>query len=148
MSKLDVVLREEIRRVVRRELKASLTPLAASNKRLRQEVRLLRDELASRAMQDKREKRAERVQNAVAAGTGTARPRWNGPALRTWREKYGLSGVKIAALLGVSSQTLYNWEQGKSKPDDAAITAVAGLRALGKRDLRDAMAALRTEATR
>ena len=140
MSKLDVVLREEIRRLARREFKAFAEPLLASNKRLREEVRALRSELATRTVKAKRAVRVERVQQALAAEGDQPKRRWSGPRLRAWREKNALSGVKVAALLGVSSQTLYNWEMQKSKPDAAALAALAGLRSLRKRDLHEAVA--------
>lgn len=140
MSKLDMVLREEIRRLARREFKAFAEPLLASNRRLREEVRALRSELAARTDRTKRATRVERVQQALAVEGDQPKRRWSGPRLRAWREKNALSGVKIAALLGVSSQTLYNWEMEKSKPDAATLAVIAGLRSLGKRDLREALA--------
>lgn len=140
MSKLDVVFREEIRRLARRELKAFAEPLLASNKRLREEVRALRRELSARTASTKRTTRVERVQQALAAEGDQPKRRWSGPRLRAWREKNALSGVKVASLLGISSQTLYNWEMEKSKPDPAALAVIAGLRSLGKRDLREALA--------
>lgn len=37
------------------------------------------------------------------------------------RKKYGLSQDKFAKLLGISVATLRNWEQGRRKPEGAAI---------------------------
>ncbi len=36
------------------------------------------------------------------------------------REKYGLSQDKFAKLLGISTSTLRNWEQGRRKPEGPA----------------------------
>ena len=36
------------------------------------------------------------------------------------RERMGLSQDKFAKLLGISSSTLKNWEQGRRKPDGPA----------------------------
>ena len=36
------------------------------------------------------------------------------------RERLGLSQVKFAKLLGISTATLQNWEQGRRKPDGPA----------------------------
>jgi putative transcriptional regulator len=42
------------------------------------------------------------------------------PDVKSIREKYGLSQVKFAKLLGISPATLRNWEQGRRKPEGAA----------------------------
>jgi putative transcriptional regulator len=36
------------------------------------------------------------------------------------REQLGLSQIKFAKLLGISTATLQNWEQGRRKPDGPA----------------------------
>lgn len=36
------------------------------------------------------------------------------------REQYGLSQDKFAVLMGISTATLRNWEQGRRKPEGAA----------------------------
>ncbi len=36
------------------------------------------------------------------------------------REQLGLSQIKFAQLLGISTATLQNWEQGRRKPDGPA----------------------------
>lgn len=42
------------------------------------------------------------------------------PNVRKIREKYGLSQLKFAALMGISVATVRNWEQGRRKPQGAA----------------------------
>lgn len=42
------------------------------------------------------------------------------PDVRAVREKYGLSQIKFAELLGISVATLRNWEQGRRKPEGPA----------------------------
>lgn len=46
----------------------------------------------------------------------------NTPAVRTIREKTGLSQSRFAALLGVSVRTLQDWEQERRAPSGAART--------------------------
>ena len=41
------------------------------------------------------------------------------------RNKYGLSQQKFAALLGISTGTLKNWEQGRRKPMGSAKVLMA-----------------------
>ena len=42
------------------------------------------------------------------------------PDVRQVRERFGLSQVKFAALMGISVGTLRNWEQGRRKPEGSA----------------------------
>lgn len=49
--------------------------------------------------------------------------------LKEAREAAGLSYTELAAKIGVSSQTVYNWETGRyspSKPSQIAILLVLG----------------------
>ena len=40
--------------------------------------------------------------------------------VQTLRARFGLSQAKFAALLGISVDTLQNWEQGRRQPDGPA----------------------------
>ncbi len=51
--------------------------------------------------------------------------------IRDLREERGLSPVELAADLGVSLATIYNWETGKSEPRASMLREIAG--ALGVR---------------
>jgi putative transcriptional regulator len=42
------------------------------------------------------------------------------PDVRAVREGYGLSQSKFAALMGISTATLRNWEQGRRRPEGSA----------------------------
>lgn len=65
------------------------------------------------------------VQEAVAIERGTASPSRTftvttaNDVVRT-RTKLGISQTKFARLLGISEDTLQNWEQGRRKPTGAA----------------------------
>ena len=42
------------------------------------------------------------------------------PDVAMVREQYGLSQQEFAAMMGISTRTLQNWEQGRRKPQGAA----------------------------
>ena len=46
------------------------------------------------------------------------------PGVREIRERTHLSQSELAQLIGVSIETLQNWEQGRNKPDPAALSLV------------------------
>jgi DNA-binding transcriptional regulator YiaG len=47
----------------------------------------------------------------------------------------------MAILLGVSNQSVYHWETGKSKPRAAQLQAIAAVRKLGKKEVAQRLAA-------
>lgn len=55
----------------------------------------------------------------IKAGKG-ARKDISEPEVRAVREKSGLSQSAFAALMGVSSRTLQDWEQGRRRPTGPA----------------------------
>ncbi|MBU3710747.1 MAG: helix-turn-helix transcriptional regulator [Limnohabitans sp.] len=49
------------------------------------------------------------------------------------RKKLGISAAEMGQLLGVSAQSVYHWETGKTKPRASQLAAIAAVRKLGKR---------------
>ncbi len=60
--------------------------------------------------------------------------RFSRRGLKTHREKVGLSAADYAKLVGVSAQTIYNWERGTSKPRQEQFASLIAVRDLGKRE--------------
>ena len=57
--------------------------------------------------------------------------------LRTLRERLDLSVADLARLIGVSGQTVYNWEAKVTKPRNEQLKAIAEVRSMGKREARN-----------
>lgn len=51
------------------------------------------------------------------------------------RKRLGLSAADFGLLVGATGQSVYAWEQGKSKPRAKALAAIAALRGIGKREI-------------
>ena len=49
------------------------------------------------------------------------------------RKKLGLSATDMGKLIGVSGQSVYHWETGKTKPRASQLQAIAAVRKMGKR---------------
>ena len=60
--------------------------------------------------------------------------RFSARGVKADRKRAGLSAEDYGRLVGVSAQTIYNWEQGKSKPRAAVLARWATVRAIGKRE--------------
>jgi putative transcriptional regulator len=52
--------------------------------------------------------------------TRTAARRGGSPDVAALRARFGLSQSRFATLLGISTATLQNWEQGRREPDGPA----------------------------
>ncbi len=50
------------------------------------------------------------------------------------RQRLGLSAAAMGALLGVTAQSVYKWEDGKARPRASQLQAIAAARKLGKRE--------------
>jgi DNA-binding transcriptional regulator YiaG len=50
------------------------------------------------------------------------------------RQRLGLSAAALGALLGVTAQSVYKWEDGKARPRATQLQAIAAIRKLGKRE--------------
>jgi DNA-binding XRE family transcriptional regulator len=76
-------------------------------------------------------------------------PQDEGPALRfsakgftKLRQRLGLSAAAMGALLGVTAQSVYKWEDGKARPRATQLQAIAAIRKLGKREAAQRLADL------
>jgi DNA-binding transcriptional regulator YiaG len=81
---------------------------------------------------------------AVNAPTALAdKPvRFVAKGLRTLRTRLGLSAKQLSLLLGVSEQSVYNWENKKATPRKEQLAAIIGMRELGKREAQERLEAL------
>jgi DNA-binding transcriptional regulator YiaG len=138
MPNIALILRQEIMRLARKEVRAQtsgarkiLTQLRSANTELKRETSELRAKLAKleRRSRGDSERRngAEKPQR---------RMRFNSKGLATHRTKLGLSAADYGRLVGVTGQTIYKWEQGGAKPRMSQLTALASIRGLGKREAR------------
>jgi len=66
----------------------------------------------------------ESVRQGAAILKGETRPsretKLDFPDVRAIRARYGLSQMKFAGLIGISTGTLRNWEQGRRRPEGPA----------------------------
>jgi DNA-binding transcriptional regulator YiaG len=58
------------------------------------------------------------------------------------RQRLGLSAAAMGALLGVTAQSVYKWEDGKARPRSAQLQAIAAIRKLGKREAAQRLSAM------
>ena len=135
MPNIASVLREEISRLARKEIRLLVGPLKKSNADLRRTVTALKSEVAAlrRSVQflEKQEKGRLKAAPKASASAGV---RFAAQWVKADRERLRLSAADYGLLVGVSGQTIYNWEKGKSKPRTNQLAAWANVRGIGKRE--------------
>jgi DNA-binding transcriptional regulator YiaG len=143
MSNIATLLKQEITRLVRKELKAETETLRKASSRYRAEIAELKRRIADLERQLKSVARASRrTDPAAGAAEGPAAAvRFSADGLKKHRARLGLSAPALAGLLGVSSQTIYNWEAGTSRPSKDQVVKIAQLRKMGKRAAQAALQA-------
>jgi len=88
------------------------------------------------------EKRPAGKASPQAGDAADTRTRYSAKGLAKQRQKLGLSAADMGTLLGVSAQTVYNWEAEKSRPRQAQLASISALRGVGKRQAKARLEAL------
>lgn len=134
MSNLAVALKDEIRRLARKEIKAQTGRTAKAVSQYRREIaalkRRVREQEKRIAFLEGQERK--RVPDVAESLNGSAR--FTARSAKAQRRRTGLSAADYAKLVGVSPLTIYNWEHGTSRPRHEQFAALVSLRGLGKRE--------------
>lgn len=142
MANIASVLKEEITRIVRKEVRRETEALQARGVLLRKELAGLKRQLA--ALEKQQRAPAAKASRSGVAAAADAPPsrRFSAARLVAQRKRLGLSAEAFGQLLGVSNQSVYKWEAGKARPRATQLEAIAAVRGLSKRQAADKLAAL------
>jgi len=137
LSSLAKVLKDEILRLARKEARAEAASLQKASAQYRRDIAGLKRQVKSLeqrlAFLEKQERKRVTADTPVEKAEQV---RFSPKYVKSHREKLGLSAADYARLVGVSALTIYNWEQGKSKPRAQQLADWAAIRNLGKREAR------------
>ena len=137
MPNIGSVLKEEIIRLSRRESRNQIDPTKKATIRQRREVAELKRQVAHLARRVAfLSRKTLGAPAAVPAGDNGKAARFSAKGLRVQRERLGLSADDFGRLLGVSAQSIYNWEHEKARPRAEQLAKVAMLRGIGKREAK------------
>ena len=143
MPNIGSVLKEEIVRLSRRESRSQVDSTRKATMRHRREIAALKRDVVQLERQVALLSRKVLAASAVVtADTRGKSARFSPKRLRAHRDRLGLSADDFGKLLGVSAQSIYNWEQDKARPRAELLAKVAALRAIGKRDAKSRLAQL------
>ncbi|MEO0476031.1 MAG: hypothetical protein AAF085_08715 [Planctomycetota bacterium] len=146
MPNLGSVLKEEIARLARKEIRAQVGKTqkqVAEQRREIAELKRVNTDLTRRInFLEKREKqRLEQpaepkviIQKADGSTEAESTARFSPKWLAKHRAKLDLSAADYAKLVGCSALSIYKWEKGESTPRAKQREALASIRGIGKRE--------------
>jgi len=143
MSTFANQLKSEIARIAKKENKSENAALKKASAQYRSEIAALKRRLvALESMVAKLGKHADKAgAEVVTADDDEKSLRFRVAGFASLRKKLGVSANEMGALLGVSGQSVYKWEQGKAKPRASQMQAIAAVRKLGKKQVAELLAA-------
>jgi DNA-binding transcriptional regulator YiaG len=137
MTNIASVLKTEIARLARKEVKAEVTPLKKAASQYRSSIAALKRQVQDLQRQLRRGSRSAPAADSAEDAEeeeGGVRRRFRAGGLASHRRKLGLSAEDYGSLVGVSGQSIYKWEQGEVRPRAAQLQALAAVRGIGKRE--------------
>lgn len=146
MTSLGSVLKNEITRLSRKEARMQLEPLKKANATYRRDIAALKRQVA---LLQRQIAASSRARSSVAQSSAEPKAtRFVAKGLRSLRARLGLSATQFAKLAGVSGQSIYNWETGKSVPRKEQVVTLAVLRSLSKREAQARLPATKGTASK
>lgn len=134
MPNIGTVLREEISRLSRRETRSLVDATKKATSQHRRDIAALKRQVSQLQRQVKQlSRKGIAVQQAGSSESATKSIRFTSKGLRSLRSRLGLSQADLGTLLGVSSQSVYNWERDSAHPRESQLVRLAALRGVGKR---------------
>jgi len=132
-------LKAEISRIAKKEVRAEIRQLKKASAQYRADIAALKRHIASLEAQVKKLSKAA-PKPVLKAVEDTKGLRFRADGFATLRKKFGISAEQMGKLIGVSAQSVYHWEAGKSRPRVSQLPAIAAARKLTK---AEALAKLR-----
>ena len=140
MPNIAGVLKEEICRLAKKEIKAQVGPTKQAVARYRSDIATLKRQLGQQERELKLLKKQQGQPQADEEPLESIR--FSARSVKAQRSRLGLSAADYGKLVGVSGLTIYNWESEKARPRKAQLAALVAVRGIGKREALQKLAEL------
>lgn len=146
MPNIGVALKDEIVRLSRKTQKSSLTVLQRASADHRRQIAQLKRQITTlqRELARLNKGSAKARPEVDAEDPSGAAHRFQVRGLKSLRARLGLNAEDFGKLVGVSGQSIYNWEHEKAAPRASQVAALALLRGVGKREALKRLGASQT----
>jgi len=141
MANIGSALKDEIVRLAKKEVRKEIEGLKKASAMYRSDIAALKRQVAVLEKQVARlEKNGPKKATLEVEDGASTKFRFSAKRFSVQRQKLGLSAGDMGTLIGVSAQTIYNWEAEKSRPRRQQLAAIASVRKLGKRAVQAQLA--------
>jgi len=134
MANIAAVLKEEISRLARKEIRRQTNALKKASAQYRRGIAEMKRWVSD--LQHKVASLERQVLKDVSpevTEADTKRVRFTAKGLRSQRKRLDLSAADYGKLVGVTGQTIYSWERGTSRPRKQQLARITSVRGMGKK---------------
>ena len=145
MPNIGALLKEEIRRLAKREARSLMASLRKDNARLKRTAAQFKRSLAALERHTRRlvaEADARLAEGVKVSPEEVAQARLGAARIRALRKRLRLSMFEMGQVLGVSAKTVYIWETKKLRLREKARAAIISAMKLSAKDARRKLALL------
>ena len=147
MANIAAVLKSEISRVARKEIRTETEPLKKGVSAHRSDIAALKRRVQALEQELRRlGKVTAKAAPEAAEVASSDELRFSAKGLASQRRRLGLSAEDCGLLVGASGQSIYNWEAGKARPRSKHLTAIASLKTMGKKEVTAQLASRKESA--
>lgn len=144
MPNIATVLKEEIRRLAKKEVKAQVGATRRATIQYRRDIAKLK------RLVGQQEKEIRHIKTQLQRQDTQPQPaedqlesvRYSARSVKAQRQRLGLSALDYGRLVGVSAQTIYGWEHSQARPRKVQLAALIAVRGIGKREALTKLAEL------
>jgi DNA-binding transcriptional regulator YiaG len=137
MPNIATVLKDEIRRLAKREIKVNTSSIKGAAVQFRRDIaklkRLVQGQQKDigflKAQEHKRLSQPETKEEDELEGV-----RHSARSVRAQRKRLRLSAADFGKVVGVSGLTVYTWEHGKGRPRKERLATLVAVREMGRRE--------------
>ncbi len=140
MAKIEGIIKAEIMRLARREVRAVFRPLKREVWQMSAKLSSLSRGIASLNRAAKELHLEEAKPKLEASPEEVKASRLSPERIGRLRKKLGISQREMGILIGASLGTVLAWEKGKSKPKTDKKASLVALRKMKKRDVKKLLA--------
>ena len=146
MGKLEGIIKDEIIRLAKREMRMKFVPLRRDVRSLKITASQLRKSvLGLQRFVSQQEKQMGPKPVPEVTPEDMKKARFSPRLIKSLRKHLGVSQREMAKLAGVTVGAVFKWEKGKFEPKDDKKKILMGLRKLGRQNARKLLAEKREE---
>ena len=139
MGKVETIIKSEIIRLAKGEMRKVSIPLGRDVRLLKNTVSQLRKSVLSleRFAAQKQKELSNREIRLEAPPEEMKQSRFSPRLLQSLRKRLGITQKELAILAGVTVGAAHLWETGKFRPKDTKRSVLVALKKLNRREVRD-----------